>query len=36
MKVLENTEESIADAVPESTASALEYLKTKYEQIKSK
>ena len=36
MKVLENTEESIADAVPESTATALEYLKSKYEKIKSK
>tara|TARA_Y100001973_G_scaffold35154_1_gene53009 strand:- start:39578 stop:40936 length:1359 start_codon:yes stop_codon:yes gene_type:complete len=36
MKVLENTEETAADAVPESTATALQYLKSKYEQIKSK
>ena len=36
MKVLENTEESMADAVPESTATALEYLKSKYEKSKNK
>mgnify|MGYP003656909111 CR=1 FL=1 len=36
MKILENTEDSVSDAVPESTATALQYLKSKYEQIKSK
>jgi len=36
MKVLENTQGSVAEAVPESNATALDYLKTKYQNMKKK
>ena len=36
MKVLENTQGSVAETVPESNATALDYLKAKYQNLKNK
>ena len=36
MKVLENTHSTVAESVPESNASALDYLKAKYHNMKKK